>query len=80
MSHNDEGTQPPSGRTEITLVTGDHLCVEGDAKSVEGTILGAARGSIMEFAWFVDARSGDEVGVNPEHVALLRNSDSQSAT
>ena len=46
--------------------------VEGTTESVERTILDAARGSIMEFAWFVDADTGERIGVNPEHVVVLR--------
>jgi hypothetical protein len=58
--------------TELTLTGGERLRVEGDPKQVEAAILSAARGSIMEFAWMTEAGSGDRVGVNPEHVLLLR--------
>ena len=44
----------------------------GIRKQVEAAILSAARGSIMEFAWMTEAGSGDRVGVNPDHVLLLR--------
>ena len=36
-------------------------------------IVAAARGSIMELAWVVEAESGQRVGVNPEHVVTLRS-------
>ena len=59
--------------TEITLVGGERYSVEGDVKEVEQLILSAARGSIMQFAWFTDARTAELVGVNPEHVMALRD-------
>jgi hypothetical protein len=58
--------------TELTLTGGGRLRVEGDPQQVEAAILSAARGSIMEFAWMTEAGSGDRVGVNPDHVLLLR--------
>jgi len=35
-------------------------------------ILDAARGSIMELAWMVEAESGERIGINPEFVVMLR--------
>jgi hypothetical protein len=58
--------------TELTLLTGDHYRVEGDAKDVERVILDAARGSIMQLAWLRDAETGEDVAINPEHVVLLK--------
>jgi hypothetical protein len=58
--------------TEISLLGGERVQVEGDAAQIEASILSAARGSIMEFAWFPEAESGQHVGVNPEHVVMLR--------
>jgi hypothetical protein len=58
--------------TEITLVGGDRLRVSGDAKEVEKAILSAARGSLMELAWVTEAETGQPIGVNPDHVLLLR--------
>jgi hypothetical protein len=58
--------------TEITIVTGDRYHVEGDAKGVERVILDAARGSIMQFAWLVDAETGEELAVNPGGVVMVR--------
>ncbi|MEO6859841.1 MAG: hypothetical protein ABI323_14865 [Solirubrobacteraceae bacterium] len=60
-----------SSVTEIRLVGGDLLLVEGDAKQVEATIVGAARGSIMELAWLTEAQTGRRLAVNPEHVLML---------
>jgi hypothetical protein len=53
-------------------VTGDRRRVEGDASEVERTILNAARGSIMELAWLIEADTRADLAVNPEHVVLLR--------
>jgi hypothetical protein len=61
-----------STMTEITVLGGERYLVEGDAKDVERLILDAARGSIMELAWFVEAESGERIGVNPECVVMLR--------
>ena len=61
---------------EITLTGGERVRVDGDARAVESAILAAARGSIMELAWMIDAETGQRVGVNPEHVLTLRELDS----
>ncbi len=58
--------------TEITVLGGDRYRVEGDAKDVERMILNAARGSIMELTWLVEVETGEEVGINPECVVMLR--------
>jgi hypothetical protein len=58
--------------TEITIVTGERYRVGGSPKDVERVVLDAARGSIMQFAWFVDAETGADLAVNPESVAVLR--------
>ena len=79
MSETDERPQRASRTTEITLVTGDRHRIEADAKDVERTILDAARGSIMQFAWFIDGDTRDALAVNPEHVVLLRAAGSETA-
>jgi hypothetical protein len=58
--------------TEITVVGGDRYRVEGAAKDIERLILDAARGSIMELAWMVEAATGQHIGINPECVVMLR--------
>ena len=58
--------------TEIILAGGVRQSVEGDAAEVESAILNASRGSIMEFAWLIDAETGERVGVNPASVVALR--------
>jgi hypothetical protein len=62
--------------TEIIVFGGKAYRVEGDARDVERMILDAARGSIMQFAWLVEVDSGQRIGVNPEHVVMLRALDS----
>lgn len=61
-----------SSTTELTVATGDRYRVEGEPKHVEQLILDAARGSIMRFAWLVDAETGEEFAVNPDCVVILR--------
>lgn len=58
--------------TEITITGGDRFHVEGEAKQVEAAILSAARGSIMELAWMTEVHTGELIGLNPEHVVMLR--------
>jgi hypothetical protein len=58
--------------TEITILGGERYRVEGDVKQVERTILDAARGSIMQLAWLIEAGSGEPLGINPECVVMLR--------
>jgi hypothetical protein len=57
---------------EITLVGGDRLQVRGETTEIEGQILAAARGSILEFAWMTEARTGERIGINPDQVLMLR--------
>jgi hypothetical protein len=64
---------------EIILTGGERLKVDGDARVVESAILSAARGSIMELAWMIDAETGHRVGVNPDHVLMLRELDANAA-
>ncbi len=61
--------------TELTLVTGERYRIEGDPKEIERIIIDAARGSIMQLAWLVDAERHDDLAVNPEHVVTLRAAD-----
>lgn len=72
MSSSEDQPISATTITEITVVTGDRYEVEGDPGQVERTILDAARGSIMELAWFIEAETRDDLAVNPEHVVMLR--------
>jgi hypothetical protein len=58
--------------TEIGLLSGERLRVQEHTADVEQSILAAARGSIMEFAWVTDAETGERIGFNPDHVMSLR--------
>jgi hypothetical protein len=58
--------------TEITLLGGQRHRVDGNVKEVEQLILSAARGSIMQLAWFTDVQTAEPLGINPEHVMTLR--------
>jgi hypothetical protein len=60
---------------EITLTGGARVRIDGDARTVESTILSAARGSIMELAWMIDAETGQRIGINPDHVLIVRELD-----
>ncbi len=58
--------------TEITVIGGARYLVDGDARDIERAILDAARGSLMQLAWLVEAETGARIGVNPECVVMLR--------
>jgi hypothetical protein len=58
--------------SELILTGGERLRVEGDPRAAETVVISAARGSIMELAWLTEADTGQPVGVNPEHVMLIR--------
>ena len=62
----------PLRTTEITVLGGGRYRVEGDVKDVERVILDAARGSLMELAWLVEAETRERLGINPECVVMLR--------
>lgn len=67
-----ESSDPHTGITEITVLGGERYRVQGAATDVERLILNAARGSIMEFAWLVEIKTGERIGLNPESVVMLR--------
>lgn len=58
--------------TDITVTTGDRYRVMGTPSDIERLILDAARGSIMELAWMVEAETGERLGINPDSVVSLR--------
>jgi hypothetical protein len=57
--------------TEVHVVGGESFRVEGAPDEVETKILNAARGSIMELVWLVEAESGQPIGLNPEHIVAV---------
>jgi hypothetical protein len=64
--------QTVGSSTELTIVGGEVFRVQGEAKDVERLIMDASRGSLMALAWLIDADTGENLGVNPEHVVMLR--------
>jgi hypothetical protein len=58
--------------TEITVVGGERYRVDGGAAEVEAMILDAARGSLMNLAWMIESETGETVGLNPNHIVMLR--------
>jgi hypothetical protein len=58
--------------TELLLVGGVRIVVAGSTETVEAAVLAAARGSIMQLAWLTELEGGDRLGVNPDHVVLVR--------
>ncbi len=55
------------------MVGGGRYRVEGSVEQTEGLIIDAARGSIMQLAWLTEAETGERLGVNPEHVVVVRS-------
>ena len=53
-------------------MTGQVYRVQTDVRDVERLILDAARGSLMQLAWLVQAETGEDFAVNPEHVVTIR--------
>ncbi len=72
MSSNEGPARPTASTTEVTVVTGNRYRVETDVKDVERIIIDAARGSIMQLAWLVEAETREVLAVNPDHVVTLR--------
>ena len=64
--------RPTASTTQIIVVTGHRYRVETEVKHVERIIIDAARGSIMQLAWLVEAETGEDLAVNPDHVVTLR--------
>ncbi len=58
--------------TEIILAGGERVRVAADAKQAESAIVSAARGSILELAWLTEVKTGRLVGINPDHVLMIR--------
>jgi hypothetical protein len=61
-----------SHTTEVILLEGSRYRVRGGPEAVERQILDAARGSIMELAWLTEVETGEQIGINPEYVLMLR--------
>jgi hypothetical protein len=72
MSSSEPPAPPTAATTEISVVTGHRYRVEADVKDVERIIIDAARGSIMQLAWLVEAETGADLAFNPHQVATLK--------
>jgi len=69
--------RPRSSSFARATAAGDYAALpDGDAKDTEAVIVDAARGSLMNFAWVIEAETGERVGLNPHHVVMLRSSPS----
>ena len=62
-----------SDTAEILVVGGQRFWVQGALDEVEGKILAAARGSILELVRFTESESGDAVALNPAHIVAVRD-------
>ena len=60
---------------EIKTVNGEVITVEGALSEVEKELSDAARSGSSRFAWLTDEATGEKIGVNPDHVVTLRESD-----
>ena len=60
-------------RVEIALVGGVSVVVEGTLEEVVRQLSDAARSGQSRLAWLSDD-TGEQVGVNPAHVTLVRSS------
>jgi hypothetical protein len=58
--------------TEILLVTGERLDVDETFEQAEACIIGASRGSMLEFAHLTDSATARTIAVNPAHVVAIR--------
>lgn len=65
---------------EIKTIDGEVITVEGSLSEVEKELSDAARSGGSRFAWLTDAETGQQVGVNPDHVVSLRLGEPGSAT
>ncbi len=72
MSASGSPRSPLTSITEVAVITGERYRVEGDPKDVERIILDAARGSLMQLAWLIEAETGEDLVVNPDYVVTLR--------
>ncbi len=66
--------------TLVTMTTGERYEIGGSAESIEAAIVGASRGSIMQFAWLTEAGTGRSIAINPLHVVALETAPSPTAT
>jgi hypothetical protein len=53
------------------MINSDTLGVEGSLSEVEKELSDAARSGRSRFAWFTDKSTGQQIGINPDHVVSL---------
>ena len=58
--------------TEIRLLSGDVLMVEGTTDEVERALSDAARSGQSRLAWLRELGTDEPIGINPAHVIALR--------
>jgi hypothetical protein len=58
--------------TDLILVTGERIEVEGSLEDVAKTLENAARNTAGTLAWLTAADSGQTVGVNAAHLVILQ--------
>jgi hypothetical protein len=63
---------------EIRLLNGDVFTVDGTLEEVEKKLSDAARSGQSRLAWFREFGTHASVGVNPDHVATLRDSETSN--
>jgi hypothetical protein len=63
------------GYAEVRLLNGDIFTVKGELEEVEGKLSDAARSGQARLAWFTEHGTDASVGVNPAHVASLKDSE-----
>jgi hypothetical protein len=61
--------------TELRLLNGDVFSVEGPLEEVERKLSDAARSGQSRLAWLTEHDTGQGIGVNPAHVAILKSSE-----
>jgi len=58
--------------TNLLLVTGERLEVEGSIEDVAKALENAARSSTGTLAWLTETAAEPRLGVNPAHVVTVR--------
>lgn len=56
------------------MLNGDAIRVRGKLRDVEKELSDAARSGSSSLAWLQEEGSGEEIGVNPDHVVSLSES------
>jgi len=65
----------PAIYTQIRLFNGEVFTVAGTLEEVEKGLSDAARSGQGRLAWFKERSTESSIGLNPNHVAVLRLSE-----